>query len=252
MRVVPWIVAVALLTGCGGPVSEPGSATPARGERRAGAAPETVRPETVRPETVRPETATPKQGPVLVAFGDSLTAGYGAEPGKSYPDFLDQELSRRGLAIHVLNEGVSGDTTAAALARIEMALAEKPAWAVIALGANDGLRGLPVEAMEANLRQMVERFRQGGAKVVLAGMTLPRNYGKEYIASFEAVFPRVAKDLSVPLLPFLLAGVAADPELNQEDGIHPTAEGNARVAAHVADFLEPLLRADERLRAPAR
>lgn len=188
---------------------------------------------------------------MLVAFGDSLTAGYGAPPGKSYPDFLQKELLDRGFDLRVVNEGVSGDTTAAALARVDMALADKPAWVIIALGANDGLRGLPVEAMEANLRQMIERFGQAGAKVALAGMTLPRNYGQEYIAGFEAVYPRLAREYDLPLLPFLLDGVAAVPELNQEDGIHPTAEGNERVARHVADFLEPLLRADERVRPTA-
>ncbi len=176
-----------------------------------------------------------------MAFGDSLTAGYGVSPRESYPAQLQRKLDERGLEYRVVNEGVSGDTTAVALSRIDSALSHKPAWVILALGANDGLRGLPVEAMEANLRAMIERFQQSGAKVALAGMTLPGNYGKDYIASFEAVFPRLAKDFKLPLMPFLLDGVAAEPDLNQDDGIHPTAEGNGIVADHVADFLAPLL-----------
>lgn len=181
---------------------------------------------------------------MIVAFGDSLTAGYGVGEGESYPARLQEELDRRGLDYRVVNEGNSGDTTAMALSRVDMALSHEPKWVILALGANDGLRGLPVESMELNLRRMVERFQNAGAKVVLAGMTLPRNYGQEYISSFEAVFPRIARDFSLPLLPFLLDGVAAAPELNQDDGIHPNATGNSIVADQVADFLQPLLEKD--------
>ena len=176
-----------------------------------------------------------------MAFGDSLTAGYGAPKGQSYPDYLQQELLDRGLEYRVVNEGVSGDTTAVALQRIDFAIAEDPEVVVLALGGNDGLRGLPADTMEANLREMVERFQQAGATVVLAGMTLPPNFGAEYIRQFEAVFPRVAHQTGAKLIPFLLEGVAADRALNQEDGIHPTAEGNRIVARTVADFLAPLL-----------
>jgi acyl-CoA thioesterase-1 len=180
-------------------------------------------------------------GPVIVAFGDSLTAGYGVPRGESYPDYLQRELLDRGLEYKVVNEGVSGDTTAAALQRVDLALSEKPELVVLALGGNDGLRGLPASAMEANLREMVERFQQAGATVVLAGMTLPPNFGSEYIRQFESVFPRVAKETGAKLIPFLLEGVAAERGLNQEDGIHPTADGNRIVARTVADFLAPLL-----------
>ena len=180
-------------------------------------------------------------GPVIVAFGDSLTAGYGVPPGKSYPAFLQRELLDRGFHFNVVNEGVSGDTTAVALQRIDFAIADDPKIVILALGGNDGLRGLPIDAMEANLTEMVERFQETGAQVVLAGMTLPPNLGPDYVREFEAVFPRVAEKTGANLLPFLLKGVAADRELNQEDGIHPTAEGNRIVAGTVADFLEPLL-----------
>ena len=183
----------------------------------------------------------PADAPVLVAFGDSLTAGYGVPEGQSYPDFLQRELLDRGFEYRVVNEGVSGDTTAAALQRIDFALSEEPEIVVLALGGNDGLRGLPADAMEANLLEMVERFQASGAEVVLAGMTLPPNFGSEYIRQFESAFPNVAKQTGANLIPFLLDGVAADRELNQDDGIHPTAAGNRVVAKTVADFLEPML-----------
>lgn len=178
------------------------------------------------------------QRPVIVAFGDSLTAGYGVPPGSGYPGFLQRELDRRGLPYRVVNEGVSGETTAQGLARCEAALARKPRWAVVCFGANDGLRGLSTEKMEANLREIVRRFLAAGVNVLLAGMRLPPNYGSEYVGMFEAVFPKVAEDSGVPFLPFLLEGVAGDPALNQADGIHPNIEGNRRVAARVADFFE--------------
>lgn len=183
-----------------------------------------------------------------MAFGDSLTAGHGLRAGESYPAQLQHLLDERGLSFRVVNEGVSGDTTAVGLSRLESALSHEPEWVILALGANDGLRGLPVESMEENLRTMIEAFQAAGAQVALAGMTLPGNYGEEYISSFEAVFPRLAEKYDLPLMPFLLEGVAAEPQLNQDDGIHPTAEGTRIVARNMADFLEPMLRAA----APAR
>jgi acyl-CoA thioesterase-1 len=226
VRVLPFFVAIALLAACG-----------------------EVPPEVPRAAEEPPaEASTPpaesSDRPVVVAFGDSLTAGYGLDPGESYPAQLQRLLDERGLEYRVVNEGVNGDTTSMGLTRVGTALSHEPAWVILALGANDGLRGLSVEGMEANLRRMVEEFQQAGARVALAGMTLPPNYGAEYIASFEAVFPRVARDYTLPLLPFLLEGVAAEAELNQDDGIHPTAEGARMVADHVADFLQPLLSQD--------
>lgn len=179
--------------------------------------------------------------PVLVAFGDSLTAGQGVGPGESYPDLLQRELDRRGLAYRVVNEGVSGDTTARALARVGAALAHGPEWAVVALGANDGLRGLPIDAMEANLAEIVRSFEADGTRVLLAGMMLPRNYGPEYVGDFEAVYPRLAERAGLPLIPFLLQDVAMVRELNNADGIHPNADGNRIVARHVADAFEALV-----------
>ena len=201
------------------------------------------------PESVavaRTEGDAPEQDtrPALVAFGDSLTAGKGVSPAESYPGFLQVEFNRRGLAFRVVNEGVSGDTTARALSRVESALRHSPAWVILAIGANDGLRGLPLDAMEVNLERMVRRFRDGGAQVVVAGMMLPRNYGPEYVSEFEAVYPRVAAKFDLPLIPFLLENVAMVRRLNQFDGIHPNAEGNEIVARQVADFFEPIARGE--------
>lgn len=177
---------------------------------------------------------------VIVAFGDSLTAGYGLPPGQSYPDFLQRKLDEAGYSYRVVNEGVSGDTSSAALVRLDSVIAHNPQIAIVAFGGNDGLRGLAVENMEQNLREIITRLQQVGAKVVLGGMTLPPNYGREYVSEFETVYPRLAKELDVALIPFLLEGVAARPEL-LHDEIHPNAKGNEIVAGVVMDVLEPLL-----------
>jgi acyl-CoA thioesterase-1 len=178
---------------------------------------------------------------VIAAFGDSLTAGFGAEPGKSYPDYLQQLLDRAGYRYRVVNLGISGDTTNGGVARIDSVTALDPEIVILELGANDGLRGLPPSATRANLDEMIAAFKKSGAEVVLAGMTLPRNYGPQYIREFESVFSDLARKHSVALVPFLLAGVADRRELMQGDGLHPTAEGNRRVAANVMKTLEPVL-----------
>lgn len=180
--------------------------------------------------------------PVVVAFGDSLTAGVRVGRDETYPGFLQRELDRRELAFRVVNEGVSGDTTARALARVDVALAHAPAWVILGIGANDGLRGLPIDVMAANLETMIRRFEDGGARVLLAGMMLPRNYGPEYVRDFEAVYPRLAREFDLPLIPFLLENVAMVRELNQADGIHPNAKGNRVVARQVADAFEAVVR----------
>jgi len=180
--------------------------------------------------------------PVIVAFGDSLTAGHGLDPGQSYPDVLQKLLDQRGLHYRVVNQGISGDTTSGGLDRVQLALQLKPAVVILELGANDGLRGLPLTATRANLTQMIDEFRKGGAKVVLAGMTLPRNYGPDYVQGFEQVFRDLAREKRVAVIPFLLEGVATDPKLMQPDALHPTAEGTRRVGATVLKYLLPLLK----------
>ena len=188
----------------------------------------------------------PVDAAIIVAFGDSLTAGLGLAPEDNYPSLLQNSLLEQGFPYRVINEGVSGDTSATALARVDTAASEHAELALIAIGANDGLRGLPIDEMEKNLREIVKRFEAAGSRVALAGMRIPPNMGPEYVQDFEAVFPRVAQDMEIPLLPFLLEGVAADPDLNQDDGIHPNEEGARMVARLVADFVKPLLRRKEK------
>jgi len=184
----------------------------------------------------------PDNRPVIVAFGDSLTAGFGADQGKSYPDFLQQELDRHGYRYQVVNAGISGETTTDALERLKTVTALKPAVAIVEFGGNDGLRGLPVATTRSNLDQIVVGLKESGAEVLLAGMTLPPNYGPDYIAAFELVYSDSAAKYQVALIPFLLEGVAGTSRYMQRDGLHPTAEGNRLVAATVMRYLQPVLR----------
>jgi acyl-CoA thioesterase-1 len=180
--------------------------------------------------------------PAIVVFGDSLSAGFGLDAGQSFPDLLQKDLDSRGLKFRVVNMGISGDTTQDGVARISLALAEKPAIVLLELGANDGLRGVPVAVTKQNLASMIEQFQQAGARVVLAGMTLPPNYGPAYIKEFEAVYKDLTAKYKVTLIPFLLKGVGGDARYMQRDGLHPNAEGARRVETLVMESLEPLLK----------
>jgi acyl-CoA thioesterase-1 len=200
-------------------------------------------------EAPSPASARPAQhAPVadsrhrLVAFGDSLTAGFGAEPGASYPDFLQKLIDRKHYPWHVINAGISGDTSTDGVARIPTVLDMKPEIVILELGANDGLRGIPVEATRSNLEQIIVALQNANAKVVLAGMTLPPNYGPDYIRPFERVFTGLAEKYKLTLIPFLLAGVGGNRSLMQQDGLHPTGEGNRRVAENVMRVVEPLVK----------
>ena len=181
-------------------------------------------------------------GPAIVTFGDSLTAGYGAEPGASYPDFLQKELDRHRLKWRVINQGVSGDTTTDGLNRVGDVIAAKPRIVILEFGGNDGLRGLPLETTRANLDAIFGQLKGAGIQVVLAGMTLPPNYGPEYIKPFEKIYVDLADKYKIPRIRFLLQGVGGHAELMQKDGLHPTAEGNEIVARNVYNSLQPLLR----------
>jgi len=180
--------------------------------------------------------------PVIVAFGDSLTAGYGLANGESFPDGLQKLLDQRGLRYRVVNQGISGDTTSGGAARVKQALQLRPAVVILELGANDGLRGLPLTATRANLSAMIDQFRGAGSKVLLAGITLPRNYGPDYIQSFDKIYRDLSREKRIALIPFLLEGVATNPALMQADGLHPTADGARRVAATVMRYLQSLLK----------
>jgi acyl-CoA thioesterase-1 len=178
---------------------------------------------------------------VIVVLGDSLTAGLGVAREEAYPALLEARLRREGYDYRVVNAGVSGDTSAGGLRRVDWVLRARPDIVIVALGANDGLRGLPVDALRANLERIVRRVRAAGARVLLAGMRVPPNYGDEYARDFAAVFPEVARRTGVPLAPFLLDGVAGEARLNQADGIHPTAEGQRLIASRLWSHLRPLL-----------
>ena len=179
---------------------------------------------------------------VVVALGDSLTAGLGVAGDEAFPARLQARLRHEGYAYRVVNAGVSGDTTAGGLRRVDWVLRTNPDIVIVALGANDGLRGQSPQVTRANLEEIVARLQAAHARVLLAGMRLPPNYGAEFTKEFDAVFPAVARRAKVQLVPFLLDGVAADPRLNQPDGIHPTADGHQVIADHLWPYLRPMLR----------
>lgn len=179
--------------------------------------------------------------PVIVAFGDSLTAGLGVTPEDSYPARLQTRLRAEGYAYRVVNAGSSGDTTAGGLRRVDWALKNKPDIVIVALGANDALRGQDLVSVRANLAAIVARFQKAGARVLVAGMEVPPNYGARYAADFRRLFADVALRHKTALMPFLLDGVAGNPRFNQPDGIHPTAEGYRIVVDRLWPYLAPLL-----------
>ena len=179
--------------------------------------------------------------PVIVAFGDSLTAGYGTNPGESYPDDLQRDLDAHGYVYRVINQGVSGNTTKDGVQRLASVVALHPKIVIVAFGGNDGLRGLPISSTRENLSIMVKTLQSSGAKIVLGGITLPPNYGPDYIQQFNDTYLLLAKQFHAPLLPFLLKGVYGVPGGMQADGIHATASGNKTVAQNLLPLLLPLL-----------
>jgi acyl-CoA thioesterase I len=194
-----------------------------------------------RPVAQPAAAAQPDDRRVIVSFGDSLSAGFGVDAGQSYPDFLQRALDRRGLRYRVVNAGNSGDTSTDGVDRLEQVIALRPAIVIVEFGANDGLRGLPVTSTRSNLEQIVAGLQKAGARIVLAGMTLPPNYGPDYIHSFERIYPELAAKYKLALIPFLLEGVGGDSRYMQRDGLHANVEGNRRVAQNVMRVLEPLL-----------
>lgn len=179
--------------------------------------------------------------PIIVAFGDSLTAGYGTNPGESYPDNLQRDLDARGYHYRVVNQGVSGNTTKDGVERLPSILALHPQVVIVAFGGNDGLRGLPIASTRDNLSTIVKTLQASGTKIVLGGITLPPNYGPDYIQQFNDTYTLLAKQFHAPMLPFLLKGVYGVPGAMQADGIHATAIGNKTVAENLLPLLLPLL-----------
>ena len=182
------------------------------------------------------------EAPVILVLGDSLSAAYGIPAEQGWVNLLQRRLAERGFPHQVVNNSISGDTTSGGLSRLPAALTrEKPAMVILELGANDGLRGQPIMAMTTNLAQLIELAQQSGAKVILAEMRIPPNYGSLYTQKFQAVFSELAKRYDIALIPFLLDGVAGNPALIQDDGLHPRAEAQARILDNVWPTLEPLL-----------
>jgi acyl-CoA thioesterase-1 len=179
--------------------------------------------------------------PVIVAYGNSLTAGQGVHPDMNYPAKLQAKLDAAGYRYRVVNAGVSGDTSSQGLNRVQSVVALQPAIVIVEFGANDGLRGMPADTTSQNLAAIVSRLQSSGATVILAGMQIPPNYGPQYTSAFRRVYPDIAKRYKVALIPFFLEGVGGRQELNQDDGIHPTAEGYDIVVENVWKALKPLL-----------
>lgn len=181
--------------------------------------------------------------PVILFFGNSLTAGMGLDPDDAFPAVIQEKLDSLGLSYQVVNAGLSGETTASGKNRVEWVLDQKVDVFVLELGANDGLRGVPVEETRRNLQAIIDKVRSKNPdiEIILTGMQIPPNLGPEYTSEFRALFPELAEKNDLHLVPFLLEDVAGRPELNQSDGIHPTAEGQEILAENVWTVLKPVL-----------
>lgn len=189
-------------------------------------------------------SATQAQQPkAILFFGDSITAGLGVEQEQAFPAIIQQKIDSLGLEYTVINAGLSGETSAGGLRRIDWVLQRKVDIMVLELGGNDGLRGIEISSTKDNLQQIIDKAkaRYPEMEIIIAGMQVPPNLGTEYTTDFEAIFPALAKENNLPLIPFILEGVGGHPRLNQPDGIHPTAEGHKIVAENVWPVLKPLL-----------
>lgn len=187
-------------------------------------------------------SATAASRPItILAFGDSLTAGYGVKPSESFPAQLQMALEAKGHKVSVVNAGVSGDTTSGGLERLDWALNPKPDAVIMELGANDALRGLDPKVPRENLDKMLADLKAKGIPVLLTGMKAPNNWGDDYAKAFDAIFPDLAAKYGIPLYPFFLEGVALDPSLTQPDGLHPTGKGVAQIVKRILPDVEALL-----------
>ncbi len=235
------VLIVALLTGCHRPKpqSTAGSKRLSSAVKRTDNSPGAGVNNASTPSHSAAPTKDPR--PLIVAFGDSLTAGYGTNSGESYPDYLQSDLNARGYHYRVVNAGISGNTSKDGVLRVQQIMAQHPAIVIVAFGGNDGLRGIPILDTEMNLATIISTIQESKAKVILGGITLPPNYGSEYIARFNAMYEKQAQTYHVPLLPFMLEGVYGFPGDMQNDGIHATAKGNQQVAKNFLPLLLPLL-----------
>ncbi|MHB1794992.1 MAG: arylesterase [Acidobacteriaceae bacterium] len=234
------VLMIAWLLGCSGSASQPQPIAPAE-------------PTSVSSPPQPSEPAAPPR-PVIVAFGDSLTAGLGVGRDQSYPADLQRDLDARGYRYHVVNLGISGNTTKDGVLRLPEVLEYHPSVVIVAFGGNDGLRGLPIRDTEMNLSAILVALQDAHAKVILGGITLPPNYGSDYIAKFNAIYVKASKVYHVPLLPFMLKDVYNVPGSMQDDDIHPTAQGCKQVAKNFLPLLLPMLQkpTHDQARLPAR
>ncbi|HXM85476.1 MAG TPA: arylesterase [Stellaceae bacterium] len=193
-------------------------------------------------QTPAPASAPNPASIRLLAFGDSLTSGYGLAPEEAFPVKLQARLQADGFKVEVTNGGFSGDTTAGGLARVKWVLADYPQFVLVEFGANDALRGLDPSLARANLVKILDRMKGAGVRVLLVGMRAPANWGPDYEQQFNAIYPDLAKQYGVPLYPFFLDGVALDPALNQPDGLHPNEAGVDVIVARIASAVEKLLK----------
>jgi acyl-CoA thioesterase-1 len=236
-----WLCLYAALAACGG---APGSAAPA--SSASNQAPHRAEPSSATESDSPPSAATASGatlGPKVAFLGDSISAGLHLPAAQAFPAVLRERLAARGLPFQLLNAGVSGDTTAGGLRRADWLLKQSPSIVVVELGANDSMRGQPIASIEQNLRGILEKLRARGATPLLLGMRIPTSYGPEYAAQFEAIYPRIAKELDVAFVPFFMDGVAGVAEQNLEDGIHPTPEGHVRLAQTCEEALAKLVTA---------
>ncbi len=229
------VLSACLLGACGGPAPSPaatplGPVTLDAPADLAGGAPETLR-------------AVSEEAPTVAFLGDSIAAGLHLEAAEAFPAVLQRRLADEGLAFRLVNAGVSGDTTAGGLARIDWLLAQEPDLVVIELGGNDGLRGMALDAIETNLRAIVQRVRAGGARVLLLGVVLPPSYGPEYTRGFLEIYTRLADELELAFVPYFMKGVGGVPQMNLPDMLHPTPEGHERLADNVLPALREILSA---------
>lgn len=225
------VLMIACLLGCNRSNSQPQPSTSTRST--AAATPGAL--------SQQPSASPDPQRPTIVAFGDSLTAGRGVANDDAYPADLQRDLDARGYRYRVVNLGISGNTTKDGVLRIPEVLKYHPSVVIVAFGGNDGLRGLPIQDTEMNMSTIISAMQDAHAKVILGGITLPPNYGSDYIAKFNAIYVEASKTYRVPLLPFMLNGVYGVPGSMQDDGIHPTAQGCKQVAKNFLPLLLPML-----------
>lgn len=232
MRAQLLLLTMACLMGCGEdePRETPEPATFGDG----GARPESEGP---APDAVQ----VPADAPMVLVLGDSVAAGLHLPRDRAFPAALQRQMAAAGLPFRLVNAGVSGDTSAGGLARLDWLLQQQPDVLIVELGANDGLRGVKVATTEQNLREILARTQVAGPKILLLGVRIPPSMGPDYSEAFAAIYPRLAQEFELPLVPFFMRGVAGVPALNLPDGLHPTAEGHEHIARNVAPGLATLL-----------